>query len=187
VVDMKNYREATKCSSVVFDQIKAADIILLSKTDLLDAELLISRKKELRLLNPAAMMINCLNGEVNPALLYAETNDLAVQSFKCNNKFKHAKHAHSHTEDGLAAIKITFDKALDKHKFIEKLNGVPQSIYRIKGVVKFVGINDSCFVQMVNGQSSLSPASGKEFSESFIICIGDSDSLNILNQYYFIN
>lgn len=69
----------------------------------------------------------------------------------CHVLDKHSKHAHLHAEDGESALKITFDKPLEKARFIEKLNSIPQSICRIKGVVKFVGSKDACFVQNVNG------------------------------------
>jgi len=184
IVDAQNFAAAAACSKVVYDQIKCANAILLSKIDLLTKNEINGIKRELHLLNPDAIITPCIKGDVNPALLYTERE-------QCNYFAKQDKMlvyaASTHKDAGLGSIKINFNEPLDRAIFLKKLKNLPASIFRIKGILNFTDSIDAFVFQYVNGIFDLSPVSGDAYHEYFLILIGENDSLSFLNQIYFTN
>lgn len=185
VVDAQNYKSSMQSSNIVVSQITSADIILLNKVDLLSENNISIINKKLQLLNPHARVIQSVGGDVNPALLYDIDKDSLSNPAVFNKlNYKHASTT-NHMNEGLGSKKITFDKPLEKEVFFKKINEIPNSIYRIKGILKFTDSPEPYFFQWVYGQCELTPANSNDNYENFLIFIGETTSLNILNLIYF--
>ncbi|MDD4729201.1 MAG: GTP-binding protein, partial [Dysgonamonadaceae bacterium] len=185
IVDAKNFAAAALHSKVIYDQIKCADVILLSKTDLLTESETNVVKTELELLNPNAMITDCIKGDINPAILYSKEDE-------CNYFEKHGEesgeHTATHYDDNIGSMKISFDESLNRELFLEKVKNLPPAIFRVKGILNFTDDTEPVVFQYVNGTFDLNSDSSNEAdSERFLILIGDNDTLNSFEQTYFLN
>lgn len=187
IVDGQNYASAMQFSGIVIDQITSANILLLNKTDLLSTHIINSITEELQLLNPTARIIESVGGDVNPALLYDVDEDHMSSSDKSNGDDNKSSKKSNHLNEGLSSKKIAFNKPLQKDDFLKKINEIPLTVYRIKGVLKFTDSPKPYFFQSVYGQAELIPANSGENHECFLIFIGETNSLNNLNLIYFTN
>ena len=179
IVDGKNIESLILESKIIEAQIKSADVILLNKTDLIDE---IQKERIYKLLkdkNPLALITESINGAINPALLYSSDPEKKLQktsSPKDKNKF------HSHKNDNLSSIKISFKGAIKKQQFTEYINNFPKGIFRSKGIVEFENDDNTYVFQYVNGRSELSKINKQKVEEYFIVIIGKTNSLNQINQ-----
>ncbi|MEM9507615.1 MAG: cobalamin biosynthesis protein CobW [Cyanobacteria bacterium P01_E01_bin.35] len=118
------------------DQLACADLVLLTKTDLVDPMMLDKIKLWLNQeLQPEVKIVTVKNGQIDPNLLLgfnaAVENDL-------DNRHSHHDHEaeHDHDED-INSIELILDQAFDPQSLILKLKELltEQEIYRIKGFV----------------------------------------------------
>ncbi|MBV8700024.1 MAG: GTP-binding protein, partial [Bradyrhizobium sp.] len=75
VVDATARPEALNEDALLRSQLRAADIVALSKVDLVDAAACAQMRAAIRMLRPAAVVVDAINGEVPPALLFAPDVD----------------------------------------------------------------------------------------------------------------
>lgn len=190
VVDGINIQKLLKESKIIEEQIKSADILLLNKIDLMKKNQLVQVRKLLQDINPNAIIVDCKNGDINPALLYPINMKEYLQkdnSFNESEGLKQTKHkSHSHKEDGLGSIKIPIPKPLNREKFNDYVRSFPSEIFRSKGIVKFENDLNSYVFQYVNGRHELNQINNQKANDYFIIIIGKLNSLNHIN-YKFIN
>ncbi|MEM7758399.1 MAG: cobalamin biosynthesis protein CobW [Cyanobacteria bacterium P01_A01_bin.40] len=118
------------------DQLACADLVLLTKTDLVDPKMLDKIKLWLKQeLQPGVKIVTVRDGQIDPNLLLgfnaAVENDL-------DNRHSHHDHEaeHDHDED-INSIELILDQAFDPQSLILKLKELltEQEIYRIKGFV----------------------------------------------------
>ncbi|MEO1005768.1 MAG: cobalamin biosynthesis protein CobW [Cyanobacteria bacterium J06638_38] len=118
------------------DQLACADLVLLTKTDLVDPMMLDKIKLWLKQeLQPGVKIVTVRDGQIDPNLLLgfnaAVENDL-------DNRHSHHDHEaeHDHDED-INSIELILDQAFDPQSLILKLKELltEQEIYRIKGFV----------------------------------------------------
>lgn len=179
VVDGKNIEGLITESKIIKEQIKAANVILINKTDLIDE---IQKERVYKLLkdkNPQALITESINGAINPALLYSLDPEKKLQKTsysKDKNKF------HTHKNDDLSSIKISFKGAINKQQFTEYINNFPKGVFRSKGIVEFENDENAYVFQYVNGRSELSKINKQKAEEYFIVIIGKTNSLNQINQ-----
>lgn len=183
VVDGKNIESQISESKIIEEQIKSANVILINKTDLINE---IQKERIYKLLkskNPQALITESKNGAINPALLYSSDSENKPKKSsisKDKNKF------HSHKNDDLSSIKISFNGTIKKQQFTKYINDFPEGIFRSKGIVKFENDENTYVFQYVNGKSELSKINKQKAKEYFIVIIGKINSLNQINQN-FIN
>ena len=126
MVDGQNIQESMNEYAVVRNQIRAADILLLNKKDLLNEAIIQETNIELRKVNPTAPILLTAKGDINPALLYG----IDLQD---NNEMPHrieqeveGQHAyHSHEQDRLSSHKIPLPEPLDKTLFLDTIKSLP--------------------------------------------------------------
>ena len=70
LVDGLNVDKSLEDYQVAKDQIKAADILLLNKRDLLDEIQLKEIHQKIRWINPDALILSTKQGDINPSLIY---------------------------------------------------------------------------------------------------------------------
>lgn len=186
LVDGLNIEESLDRYNTAVNQVKASDLIILNKVDLLDSESIKRITRILRHLNPGAPIINSSYGDVNPALLFDPgltnrstcqgegPNNTKASDCGCHNHYHNSEdhHHHSHMSDDLSALKIDFSNAVDKDRLIGALSEIPQSVYRIKGVIDLQQYDYPMLVQFVGGRYEISRYPDADFNERYLIVIG---------------
>jgi G3E family GTPase len=173
MVDGLNVAKSLEDFEVAIDQIKAADILLLNKKDLLTDSQLQKINQQLKAINPRAPILPTQHGDINPALIYGvDPQDEPIAPPRQEpQENAHQSHC-SHEHDGLSSHKISFSKPLDRQHFIEGLNTIPHEIFRIKGVIDFTDSDKSQLFQYVGGRFELSEFNNPNMSDRFLVLIG---------------
>jgi G3E family GTPase len=95
LVDGVNLYRTLASSDIAHDQIRAADIVLLNKTDQLTAKQVEENKVRIARINLHALVFTTAHGDINPALIYnAELVSLGGGSPTLPTHGDHATHQH---------------------------------------------------------------------------------------------
>lgn len=131
-----NLDHETPIEELFEDQLACADLVLLTKTDLVSAETLDKIKNWLETqLQDGVKVVTCGNGEVNPDLLLGF--NAAVED-NLESRPSHHDHEEEHDhDDEINSIDITSNQSFEPELLKEKLQNLvkEQEIYRIKGFV----------------------------------------------------
>lgn len=175
MVDGLNIEESLNTYDVAREQIKAADILLVNKKDLLNEFQLRKISRKLKEINPAAPILSAQQGDINPALVYGvDPQDEPVGEHR-NKLLREAHHTHhSHEFDGLSSYKISLAGPLERKCFIEAIQFMPRTVFRIKGVVEFSDANKPLLFQYVGGRFEFSEFNNPKMSDRFLILIGQN-------------
>jgi G3E family GTPase len=173
MVDGMNFENSLDTYDVAREQIKAADILLLNKKDLLNEFQLRKINRKLKEMNPTALILLTRHGDINPALVYGvDPQDEPVEVHRNKlPKDAHHKH-HTHENDGFSSYKISLAEPMKRERFIETIQSLPSSIFRIKGVVEFIGGDKTLLFQYVGGRFEFSEFNNPKMPERFLILIG---------------
>jgi G3E family GTPase len=181
VVDAININDTLKSYDIAKDQLRAADIIILNKTENMSNDTLSAIEKNIESLNKRAIITRAEFGRVNPALLYDSDiesgKDSFIQSgfFPVNNK--------THSDDRINNHTIKFSDIPDRKKFLDKMENLPFDIFRIKGVLKFEEEEKSSLFQYVSGRYEISQHAA-ESTDSFLVFIGKELDTEILEAHF---
>jgi cobalamin biosynthesis protein CobW len=131
-----NLEHETPIEELFEDQLACADLVLLTKTDLLD-ELTLSQVKDClqQQLRPGVKVIPCHNGEINPEILLGF--NAAVED-NLDNRPSHHDYEEEHDhDDEINSVHIVMDETVDPKILLSKLQNLvtDAEIYRIKGFV----------------------------------------------------
>ncbi|XQW83843.1 CobW family GTP-binding protein [Thalassotalea piscium] len=174
VVDASNYN-AVDNYEVAADQITAADLIVLNKTDMVDAQTLEQITKDIRIRNPFASIHPTTQGYINPGLIYdldvtrAEAEESTQQATE--NKTSALSTGHHHSHNGISSIKIDLAQPVDMDDFINVVESMPPSVFRLKGIVS-LGAGQAVLVQYVCGHYDISNFQNPNITDRFIVIIG---------------
>lgn len=131
-----NLEHETPIEELFEDQLACADLVLLTKTDLVDEAALVKVREWLkRELSPSVKVIACQQGEIEPNLLLGF--NAAVEDH-LESRPSHHDHEEEHEhDDEINAVQFIVDQAFEPKTLIEKLQQLvqQQEIYRIKGFV----------------------------------------------------
>lgn len=173
VVDALNMKKCMKESNIVSEQIKAADIIVLNKTDLVEEEELKSVRKLIENLNSKVLEIDAVKGDINPALLYvADKDQISLTSafrYHCN-----------HLDEELGSVKKDLLRNPFHESFDAFIRNLPNGIFRCKGQVAFSDMEGIYILQYVNGRYELEEVQNSAESDYYLVFIGKSECLNRL-------
>jgi cobalamin biosynthesis protein CobW len=118
------------------DQLACADMVLLTKTDLMDSESRDRVQTWLQQQAPAGIkVVPCHQGEINPDVLLGF--NAAVEDH-LESRPSHHDHEDDHDhDDDINSVCVELDQALDPNHLIDRLQALvqQQEIYRIKGFV----------------------------------------------------
>ena len=172
MIDGLNIEKSLDTYDVAREQIKAADILLLNKKDLLNEFQLQKINRKLKEMNPTAPILLTRHGDINPALVYGvDPQDESVEVHRNEvQKKAHHKH-HSHEFDGLSSYKISLADPLERGHFIEAIQSLPSSVFRIKGVVDVIGDDKPLLFQYVGGRFEFSEFNNPKMPDRFLILI----------------
>jgi G3E family GTPase len=124
-------------------------------------------------MNPTAPILLAQHGDINPALVYGvdpQDEPVEVHRNKPQREVQH-KH-HSHEFDGLSSYKISLAGQLERERFIETIQSIPHSVFRIKGIVDFIGDDKPFLFQYVGGRFEFSEFNNPKMIDRFLILIG---------------
>jgi len=139
VVDAKYFLDRLADSPEAQDQVAFADVIVLNKLDLVDAEALAAVEAQIRVLNPYAVIHKATRGDVDPAVL------LGIGAFDLNRVLENVpdfleEDSHTHNEH-LTSISLSTDKPLAAEKFQAWIGHILQTqgqdILRSKGILAY--------------------------------------------------
>jgi G3E family GTPase len=143
-----------KTFKLMKEQIRAANILVLNKVDLVREVDLLEIKEALTDWNPNASIFLTTRSELDPALLYAVHERTAHMDPQHGEHVNHVHHDHEHSDhehcdhdhvhhrehaphDHVNVVTYYFKGSLDSVIFEEFLKQLPDEIYRAKGIVTF--------------------------------------------------
>ncbi len=137
VVDAEHYVRSLKRSRVVAAQVRAADFIVVNKSDLVSTRALIALKKRLRRLNRRADVVVCEQGRVDADVLFATgVRRLRDACPRPSGPKMLGGAAPTAVEDEVSVFSYRSDRSLDQRRFERFLAGLPPEILRAKGFVR---------------------------------------------------
>jgi len=127
-------------------QIEMADLILLNKIDLVTDEQRRRAREIVRGINPAALLLETIRGEVDPALILGRP----LRREPEGGKRREAPHSPS-----MESFQLHLNQTFDRSCFEKVIGRFPPQVYRAKGFVRFP---EGVFLfNFVAGRSELTP------------------------------
>ncbi|TEA77224.1 CobW family GTP-binding protein [Allopusillimonas ginsengisoli] len=134
---------------IVHAQLRAADLLLVNKTDLIDALDLKNLQNWLGAHAPNAKMLTCVHGQVDPALVFG----VALQPHQKmsshrnfdNGKF-HLGHS-AHSSEQFVSSHFESHRRFSRPALEHALNALPPQVIRAKGIVWLFNENTPWLVQ----------------------------------------
>lgn len=129
-----NLEHETPLEELFADQLACADLVLLTKTDLIDESTLSQVRGWLQQeLRPGVKIIPCDHGDINPTVLLG-FNAAVEDNLDTRPSHHDYEEEHDHDED-INSIQIILDETVDPKALISKLKHLvtETEIYRIKG------------------------------------------------------
>jgi cobalamin biosynthesis protein CobW len=134
-----NLEHETPIEELFEDQLACADMVLLTKTDLVDVPTLDRLKVWLsREISPGVKIVTSHHGEIEPDLLLGF--NAAVEDNLTSRHSHHDSEAEHQHDDDINSVEIILDRSFDRDFLISQCQQLlqQQEIYRIKGFVNIV-------------------------------------------------
>lgn len=184
LVDAANAPALLETSDIAVCQIKAADIILLNKCDLVTDRERSELSRRIRALNSRALMAETEHGTINPATLYDsdpfEQNVSGLLPAPLNTPH------HDHAMEGFTSRRFAFDAPLSREALVRALERLlPTEVFRLKGIVSLIGHDHAQVVQYVAGRYEFSSLGSEFHDQPFLVAIGrdmDLTPLEVLQE-----
>ncbi len=164
------------------DQLACADMVLLNKADLLDAQRIEGVEADLRKeVRDGVQFVTTSNGEIAPSVLLGMGAEAQgdMENRKSHHEMHHEGDDHDHDHDDFDSFIVGFGVVAEKEALLEKLSGViaEHDILRLKGFVDVEGAAARFVVQAVgpriNGYFDRPWAPGETRSSQLVV-IGES-------------
>ena len=153
VVDAWNFDANLEHAEVAFSQLVNTDLILINKIDLVEEHVPGLIQQGIQKINPAARMLTCANGKVDPSLLldvnlsrlkhHWETPPAAGHDTPDNGR------RHKDGLSGFDSISFESRKPFDPDLFRTFIDEIPANVYRGKGLLNIAGDNHRRVFQLV--------------------------------------
>lgn len=131
-----NLEHETPIEELFEDQLACADLVLLTKTDLVDQTSLTKVQRWLQQeVATGVKIVSCQDGEINPNVLLGF--NAAVEDHLEQRPSHHDTEEEHEHDDGINSVQLIVDQAFDPKVLIQSLQKLvqQQEIYRIKGFV----------------------------------------------------
>jgi len=157
VVDACNLERSLAGSHEAQEQVAFADIILLNKTDLVDAEELVKVEQKLRSLNPLATIYHTESSVIDPAkILGVSAFELATKLEVDPTFLEDLDHEH---DAEVGSFALSSEQPIDINKFMMWMNDVAmakgEDLYRTKGLFYARGFSERVLFQSVRMLTSM--------------------------------
>lgn len=169
VVDANRWGKVPQAEALMKRQARYADILLLNKTDVVDAATVDEVEKHLRALNERAALHRTVRAAIDPEHVLGAGGTEVVNDGKdhshCDHEHDHcehthdhhAHHKHAHAHDHYLSFTVRPKGKADKAKFNDFLNeGVP-GLLRLKGFLPVEGVEPQAILQWTAGHWELIP------------------------------
>lgn len=146
VVDAKEFTPEHFDSSAAFNQIAYGDIILLNKTDLVPEKKVDQLEDYIRTVKAGARILRSIQGKVSlPLILDVGLSQLNAYPTATGESHHHHHHDHEHhhhhsdhlENDGFMSVSFQSDRPFILEKFQCFIDGLPDNIFRGKGLLWF--------------------------------------------------
>ena len=151
VVDGSDFPCSWRGRAVQEEQVRYADLIVLNKTDRMDAAARQRVENALRQLNPGAKIVSTHHGEIEPELLSGEGHTRCEShghehehgSHEGHEHHDHDGHDHDHAHDeeelphAASTLFLPLHEPVPRGLFQRFLGGLPASVFRAKGFIRF--------------------------------------------------
>ena len=131
------------------DQLACADMVLLTKTDVMSEKSSVRVQKWLKQQSPTGIkIVSCQQGKISPDILLGF--NAAVED-NLDSRHSHHDHEEEHDhDDNIKSVYVELDKAFDPNVLVKRLQTLvqQQEIYRIKG---FVAVPDKAMRLVLQG------------------------------------
>lgn len=147
-----NLEHETPIEELFEDQLACADLVLLTKVDLVDAETQIKVQDWLRQQLPQGVkVVSCRDGEISPELLLG-FNAAVEDHLEARPSHHDTEEDHEHDDD-INSVHLILDQAFEPNVLTAKLKQLvqEQEIYRIKG---FVAVPNKPMRMVIQGVGS---------------------------------
>jgi G3E family GTPase len=138
--------------SVVCEQLRTAELLVVNKTDLVSEEELAALEAWLDELAPSALRLKTSGGKVPPALIFGNTNP-----FSKNTPTPEKGHPHDHPDHAplpFRSIALQSDGTLEQEAFEHWHKSLPPAVIRGKGILHFRNNPEYVWVWQKVGQRS---------------------------------
>ncbi len=166
MVDALNLDAALTGGPIAHDQIRAADVIVLNKRDLVDDTRMEAAHRRVREINSRAPVFRTSHGDLNPALVF-DTDA---------SRPREASSAHTtHADAGLWSRTVMLPSPLDRETFLRGVASLPETVFRVKGLIDFTDSDETMLFQYVCGRFELSVFPNRGVDGRFLTFIGRGD------------
>jgi len=160
VVDAENFDRNLDSAEAAFQQIVAADLLLVNKVDLVSDDIPPLIERGLRVLNPTAGLLACVEGNVPLPVLVGTQAGAATPP-------RDGRVHHHH--DDFESVALTPPAMVRPAALAAWLEGLPSNVYRAKGHLRFDGPPGRVEVSAVGARHSLAPASSGVSHDTLVI------------------
>ncbi len=153
VVDGQNFAKNNQTHPGAIDTLSFADIILISKVDLISKDELAEIEQGIRMVNKNARIMHAADGDVDSRLLMED-----VKSSEASSQLSLGDdHSHSHLHEEFSSVSFSTNKPLDPQAFEEWSKNLDPNIFRAKGFCYFgvKGVEQKYIFHSVSGRSKL--------------------------------
>ncbi|MCH6163050.1 CobW family GTP-binding protein [Streptomyces marispadix] len=154
VVDAAEFEDVRMRHPELERHVRAADLVVLNKTDRVGEEELRRLRGVLEGFRPGTPVVAAAHGRIDPALLFDPVHrprppveQLSFEALLREEEDGHADGCDAHCEEhggdcghlhgAYESVEFTTSRALDPRRFMDFLDGRPAGLYRIKGFVHF--------------------------------------------------
>jgi len=180
VADGANFSKILEAYPVVKSQAKSAGLILLNKVDLMTDSEKENVEKALRAINPRAPIIRTVHTSVQPGLLFSMEDDTdvlrapepeAAAGIDHRGRLSKGPDTDIHVQ-GIISFTLQIPGIFDPHRITRYLDRLPDSVYRLKGVVRIAGMKQEQLVQYVSGRYELTNHYGSGIEPNTLVLVG---------------
>ncbi|SDR06310.1 CobW family GTP-binding protein [Pseudovibrio sp. Tun.PSC04-5.I4] len=178
MVDAMNAGNQLNNYSILKDQIRLADVVLLNKCDLASENDLNDLKAKLSHLNPFAQIKQTKQGDINPLEIYGvnfQGQAKPEAGHQCSCSAHGLDDCKTHQHYGISSQLWRAPPNLSKDVLEKAIGRLPSSVLRVKGIISLDG-GRLCVCQYVPGSLTLSDYLGDEDVERFLVFIGENIS-----------
>jgi len=148
LVDASEFLWLAAEEEVLNEQVKAADFLILNKTDLVEEVEIEQLECHLRQLNQRAALFRTTHSKIDSKLLFAVgINHYRKQAEPLTAQVTNHDHTAHHSHQDFAAFSYQTERRLNVDKFKQFLTKLPPDVYRAKG---FLNLDDGATVCLFN-------------------------------------
>ena len=173
VVDAINIEQTLSEHPLSADQIRAADVLMLNKKDLVSPARLDIVTGRIRQINPHAPLFLTVNGELNPALILDADDRPPRTALDQPLLSRHCSHLH----EGLWSKSIRILLPIDRDGFLKAVVQLSPSIFRAKGILEFSDSPQPILFQYVAGRYDISVLPCSPIEDRYLTLIGKGGDL----------